>query len=56
MVSPLDVRLFPEEDNSDTTVVQPDLLVVCDEKKLASGSVNGAPDLLIDIVLPSNTV
>jgi len=53
--APLDVRLFPEEDNSDTTVVQPDLLVVCDEKKLASGSVNGAPDMVIEIVSPSNT-
>ena len=53
--APLDVRLFPEEDNSDDTVVQPDLLVVCDEKKLAKGSVNGTPDLVIEIVSPSNT-
>ena len=53
--APLDVRLFPEEDNSDNTVVQPDLLVVCDNKKLGKGSVNGAPDLVIEIVSPSNT-
>jgi len=54
-VAPLDVRLFPKEDRSDRTVVQPDLLVVCDEGKLDKGSVNGSPDLVIEIVSPSNT-
>jgi len=53
--APLDVRLFPKEDKSDNTVVQPDLLVVCDDKKLAKGSVNGAPDMVIEILSPSNT-
>jgi Uma2 family endonuclease len=38
--APLDVRLFPEDDNSDDTVVQPDLLVVCrGEPSPLSGSV-----------------
>jgi len=45
-VAPLDVRLFPKEDRSDSTVVQPDLLVVCDKDKLDKGSVNGPPDLI----------
>jgi Uma2 family endonuclease len=53
--SPLDVRLFPKEDNSDDTVLQPDLLVVCDKNKIVKGSVNGAPDLIIEIMSPSNT-
>ena len=53
--APLDVRLFPEEDNSDDTVVQPDLLVVCDKDKLGKGSVNGAPDLVVEIVSPSDS-
>jgi len=53
--APLDVRLFPKKDKSDTTVVQPDLLVICDKTKLAKGSVDGAPDLVIEIVSPSNT-
>jgi Uma2 family endonuclease len=53
--APLDVRLFPEEDNSDNTVVQPDVLVVCDKDKLGKGSVNGPPDLAIEIVSPSNS-
>ena len=52
---PLDVRLFPENDFSDDTVVQPDLLVVCDRNKLGKGSVNGPPDLIVEIVSPSNT-
>ena len=53
--SPLDVRLFPRKDRLDNTVVQPDLLVVCDKNKLSKGSVDGAPDLVIEIVSPSNT-
>ncbi|MDR0456732.1 MAG: Uma2 family endonuclease [Treponema sp.] len=53
--APLDVRLFPKEDNSDDIVLQPDLLVVCDKDKLGKGSVNGAPDLAIEIMSPSNS-
>ena len=53
--APLDVRLFPKEDKSDRTVAQPDLLVVCDKDKLDKGSVNGPPDLIIEIFSPSNT-
>ncbi|MDR3172406.1 MAG: Uma2 family endonuclease [Treponema sp.] len=46
--APLDVRLF------DKTVVQPDLLVVCDKTKLDKRGCNGAPDMVIEIVSPSN--
>ena len=53
--APLDVRLFPEDDNSDDTVVQPDLLVVCDKEKLGKGSVNGSPDIAIEIISPSTS-
>ena len=53
--APLDVRLFPEKDNSDETVVQPDLLVVCDRTKLGKGSVNGPPDLVLEIISPSTS-
>ena len=52
--SPLDVRLFLRKDRLDNTVVQPDLLVVCDNNKLTKGSVDGAPDLVIEIVSSSN--
>jgi len=53
--APLDVRLFPEDDNSDDTVVQPDLLVVCDRAKFSKGSVNGPPDLAVEILSPSTS-
>ncbi|GHV74509.1 hypothetical protein AGMMS49940_18110 [Spirochaetia bacterium] len=55
--APLDVRLFPRKDHTDDTVVQPDLLVVCDKTKLSGGgSCDGVPDLMIEIISPSNTV
>jgi Uma2 family endonuclease len=48
--APFDVRLFPQDDDMDDTVVQPDILVVCDKSKLADGkSCKGAPDLVIEI-------
>jgi Uma2 family endonuclease len=53
--APFDVRLFYEEDESDDTVVQPDLVVVCDPKKLGKEGCHGAPDLVIEILSPSNT-
>jgi Uma2 family endonuclease len=53
--SPFDVRLFYEEDESDNVVVQPDLVVVCDPEKLGPEGCRGAPDLVIEILSPSNT-
>jgi Uma2 family endonuclease len=52
--APLGVRLFPQEDGRDLTVVVPDLLVICDPKKLDERGCNGAPDLVIEILSPSN--
>ncbi len=46
--APLDVVL------SEDTVVQPDLLVVCDPKKITGACVRGAPDLVIEILSPSS--
>jgi Uma2 family endonuclease len=54
--APYDVRLFYEEDESDDTVVQPDLAVVCDERKRGPEGCRGAPDLVVEILSPSNTV
>ena len=54
--APFEVRLFPKEDDSDDTVVQPDLLVICDRSKIADGrACRGAPDLVVEILSPSNT-
>jgi Uma2 family endonuclease len=53
--APYDVRLFYEEDESDDTVVQPDITVICDEKKRGEEGCRGAPDLVVEILSPSNT-
>jgi Uma2 family endonuclease len=53
--APLDVRLFYQEDERDDTVVQPDITVICDEKKRGSEGCRGAPDLVVEILSPSNT-
>jgi Uma2 family endonuclease len=53
--APFDVRLFYEEDDSDDTVVQPDIVVICDKNKLGPEGCRGAPDLIIEILSPSNT-
>ena len=53
--APFDIR-FPkgsEPDDEIETVVQPDILVVCDEKKLDDKGCRGAPDLIIEILSPS---
>ena len=53
--APYDVRLFYAEDESDDTVVQPDISVICDEKKRGPEGCRGAPDLVAEILSPSNT-
>jgi len=49
--APFDVRL--SANNRDDTVVQPDLLVVCNQSKLDGKCCKGAPDMAIEIVSPS---
>jgi Uma2 family endonuclease len=53
--APYDVRLFYEENESDDTVVQPDIMVICDKNKIGPEGCRGAPDLVIEILSPSNT-
>ena len=53
-IAPFDVRLFPKEDESDDTVLQPDVFVVCDRRKLADGKAcRGAPDFVVEVTSPS---
>jgi len=55
-MAPFDVRLFYEEDNSDKLVVQPDVLVICDSKKLSDGrACRGAPDFVVEVVSDGST-
>lgn len=57
-VAPVDVRLpkHNESDDAIDTVVQPDLLVVCDPSKLDSKGVRGAPDWVIEVISPKTAV
>ena len=50
---PFDVCLNAGGDN-DSTVVQPDIVIVCDLSKLDGKRCNGAPDMVIEIVSPSS--
>jgi len=57
-IAPFDVRLpvkNRKKDNEVTTVVQPDLCVVCDDSKIDARGCCGAPDLVIEILSPGNT-
>ena len=53
--APYDVRLFYAEDESDDTVVQPDITVVCDEKKRGNEGCRGAPEMVVEILSHSNS-
>jgi Uma2 family endonuclease len=53
--APFDVRL-PRSDESDDkieTVVQPDVLVVCDRGRIDQRGLRGAPDWLAEVLSPS---
>ncbi len=55
--APFDVR-FPKaskEDEKIHDVVQPDICVICDPEKLDERGCIGAPDLIVEILSPSNS-
>ena len=57
--APYDIRLFDRKksiltDKEVFTVVQPDICVICDAEKIDVRGCNGSPDLIIEILLPSN--
>jgi len=55
--APLDVRLpkSTQEDDQIDTVVQPDVLIVCDPQKIDTRGVCGAPDWLAEVLSPGTT-
>lgn len=54
--APFDVRLvLGKEEIAITTVVQPDITVVCDGSKLDERGCLGAPDLIVEILSPGNS-
>jgi Uma2 family endonuclease len=56
-IAPVDVRLpkAQEADDFIDTVVQPDVLVVCDGNKLDKRGVRGAPDWVVEVLSPSTS-
>jgi Uma2 family endonuclease len=54
--APFDVRLPVLKAGKDSTVVQPDICVICDLSKLDERGCNGAPDLIVEIVSPNNSI
>lgn len=48
--APFDVKL----NDDPLTIVQPDLMIICDKNKLDGKRCNGAPDFIIEIVSPGN--
>ena len=48
-VAPVDVKL------SDADVVQPDVLVLCDPTKITESHIDGAPDLVAEVLSPSTS-
>jgi len=55
--APFDVRLSAQSgltDDKIETVVQPDIVVICDTDKIDTRGINGAPDLVIEILSPSS--
>jgi Uma2 family endonuclease len=51
--APFDVRLSASDDNEEYQVVQPDISVVCDDRKLDDKGCKGAPDLIVEVLSPS---
>ncbi|MDO4962314.1 MAG: Uma2 family endonuclease [Eubacteriales bacterium] len=49
MISPVDVQLDCDND----TMIQPDVLIICDKSKIRYANVYGAPDFVMEILSPS---
>lgn len=49
MISPLDVQL----DCDEKTMVQPDVIIVCDRSKIINRCVYGAPDFVLEVLSKS---
>ncbi|WP_295388839.1 Uma2 family endonuclease [uncultured Thiodictyon sp.] len=49
-VAPTDVKL------SESDVVQPDILAVCDPAKITPSHIEGAPDLIVEVLSPGTSV
>lgn len=56
VLSPYDVKLFNDAEafDDDPNIVQPDILVICDEEKVnKEGRYQGIPSLVVEVISPS---
>jgi Uma2 family endonuclease len=53
LMAPIDVFLPDGVDDSAETVVQPDVLVVCDRGKIDEDGIHGAPDFVAEVLSPA---
>lgn len=49
VMSPIDVQL----DEDEKTMVQPDVIIICDRNKFKNGRIFGAPELVVEVLSPS---
>lgn len=49
VIAPMDVRL----DCDERTMIQPDVIIVCDKSKVKSWGIMGAPDFVLEVLSPS---
>ncbi len=49
VISPIDVQI----NEDDKTIIQPDIVVVCDRRKFQKGRIIGAPDFIAEILSPA---
>lgn len=55
-IAPYDVRLTRSMNDKDiTTVVQPDICVICNPEIIDKRGCNGPPDMIIEVLSPSNS-
>jgi Uma2 family endonuclease len=52
-IAPADVFLPDDSEDGTDTVVQPDVLVVCDEGKVQDDGIHGAPDFVAEVLSES---
>jgi len=52
-VAPLDVRL--NADTHDDTVVQPDLIIICDRSVIDKAGIKGVPEMVVEVLSPSTS-
>ena len=53
-IAPVDLYPFPDgSDEEKETVVQPDLMIVCDPAKCREEGIFGAPDWILEVLSPS---